>query len=559
LASLDMPTQPFASAWAPFHHRWFSTIWIATVISGIGGWMSSAASGWLMTSLRPDPVMVALVQAASTFPMFLLAIPAGALADIIDKRRLLLFGELSITIIATVFAAIVWLDLATPLNLLLFTLLTGTAVALTWPAWLAVVPQLVPKADLSAAITADSMGMNVSRAVGPALGGAIAGALGLSAPFWVNGFSNLGVVAALLAWRPRKGVKSTLPVERLGSAIRTGVRYARHSPPLRATLVRAVAFFVFGSAYWALLPLITHSQIGGGPSLYGALLGTIGGSAVAGAMLMPQLESKIGRNGVVIASTIGTAVALVLFGLANDWLLATAASIIAGVCWIGAVASLNVSAQVALPDWVRGRGIAIYMSVFFGALTAGSALWGGVADVLGLSMANFVAAAGLLIGIPATCRWQLPSGKQLDLTPSMHWPAPILNPSLAESRGRVLVLMEYRVSADHRAPFLAAVQNLGEERRRDGAYAWGIFEDVAEDDRFVETFLVESWLEYLRQHERATRRGRALDQAVKAFSSPGDPVVSHLISADGNGILPTRHKRAWRDLIFRKKSIRPDA
>src|SRR3954463_10943545 len=289
---MDVATQPLTSALAPFHHRLFSTIWIATVASSIGGWMSSAASAWLMTSLRPEPVMVALVQAASTVPMFLLAIPAGALADIFDKRRFLLFGEVSITITATVFAAIVWLDLATPLNLLLFTLLSSTAVAFTWPAWLAVVPQLVPKEDLSAAIAADSMGMNVSRAVGPALGGVFASGLGLSAPFWVNGFSNLGVIAALLAWRPRKAGKSTLPIERLGSAIRTGLRHARYNPPLRATLVRAVAFFLFSSAYWALLPLLTHSQLAGGPSLYGALLGTIGASAVAGAILMPRMESN---------------------------------------------------------------------------------------------------------------------------------------------------------------------------------------------------------------------------------------------------------------------------
>src|SRR4051812_47985724 len=191
----------------------FSTIWAATVASSIGGWMSSAASAWLMTSLKPDPVMVALVQAASTFPMFLFAIPAGALADILDKRLFLLVGELSITVTATVFAAIVWLDLATPFNLLLFTVVSSTAVAFTWPAWLVVVPQLVPKADLPAAIAADSMGINISRAIGPALGGVVAASLGLSAPFWVNGFSNIGVVGALFAWRPRKAGESTLPME----------------------------------------------------------------------------------------------------------------------------------------------------------------------------------------------------------------------------------------------------------------------------------------------------------------------------------------------------------
>jgi MFS family permease len=506
--------------------------------------------------------MVSLVQVASTLPIFLLAIPAGALADIFDKRLFLVFGEVGITVTAMIFAAIVWLDLATPLNLLLFTLLSSTAVAFTWPAWLAVVPQLVPKADLSAAIAADSMGMNVSRAVGPALGGVVATSLGLSAPFWVNSFSNLGVVAALLAWRSRKAAKSTLPVERLGNAIRIGLRHARHSPPLRATLVRAVAFFLFGSAYWALLPLITHTQLGGGASLYGALLGTIGASAVVSGMFIPGMENWIGRNGVVVASSVGTALALILFGLASDWVLATVASIIAGASWIAAAASLNVCAQAALPEWVRGRGIAIYVTVFFGALTVGSGVWGGIADMIGLRMALFLAAAALLVGVPITARWRLLTGKQLDLSPSMQWPAPSLNRSLLESRGRVLVIVEYRINNEDRAAFLDAIEDLGEERRRNGAYGWGIFEDITEDEKFLETFFVESWLEYLRQHERGTRSGRTLDQKVKAFTLGGEPAVSHLIAPERHEFFPPRHKRAWRQLVFRRRSqdsVRPDS
>jgi hypothetical protein len=208
---------------------------------------------------------------------------------------------------------------------------------------------------------------------------------------------------------------------------------------------------------------------------------------------------------------------------------------------------LNVSAQVALPGWVRGRGIAIYVSVFYGAITIGSALWGTVADALGFTITHFVAAAGMLAGIPATSRWRLHTGKQLDLTPSMHWPAPVFDRSLRESNGRVLVMVEYRINTQDRTPFLAAIEDLGQERRRDGAYAWGIFEDVAEDDRFLETFLVESWLEYLRQHERATRRGRELAEIAEAFSRGGKkPTVTHLIAAEFNNPFPARHKRAWR-------------
>src|SRR5580704_16784218 len=230
------------SPWSPFRYPIFALMWTATVVSNIGGWMYSAASGWLMTSLNPDPLIVSLVQVASTAPLFLFAVPAGALADIVDKRKFVIVGELAIMIVSTIFAGIVWLDLATPLNLLLFTFLSSAAAALTSPPWQAVVPQLVPKPVLNPAVAANSVGINVSRAVGPALGGVMAAGIGISAPFWFNGFSNAGVLAALLWWRPPQQGSRHLPVERFYNALRTGFRHAWNNPHLGATLIRAVAF-----------------------------------------------------------------------------------------------------------------------------------------------------------------------------------------------------------------------------------------------------------------------------------------------------------------------------
>ena len=373
-ATLASPAASVASPWSPFRQPIFAVIWTATVVSNVGGWMASAASGWLMTSLNPDPLVVSLVQVATTLPMFLVAIPAGALADILDMRRFLLIGETVYTIVSAIFAAIVWFGLATPTNLLLFTFLTGVAGALVSPAWQAVVPQLVPKQDLNPAVAANSAGVNVSRAVGPALGGVIV-AQGISAPFWINAVSNLGVVGALLWWRQTQKATQHLPVERFYSAIRTGFRYARNNPQLRATLIRAVSFFLFASAYWALLPLVTRNQIAGGPDLYGYLLGAIGAAAVGAALALPWLKPRLGPDRLVAAGTLGTAVAMVLFGLARNSATALAASIIAGASWIAVISSVNVSAQLALPDWVRGRGLAIFVTAFFGALTAGSAIW----------------------------------------------------------------------------------------------------------------------------------------------------------------------------------------
>jgi MFS family permease len=531
---LDPPRPPArpVSPWSPFRHPTFTVLWGATVAANIGTWMYTAASGWLMTGLNPDPLIVSLVQVAASLPVFMFALPAGALADIIDRRRFLIGVEVATTAVSAVFAALVVLDLVTPINLLIFTFLIGAGGALAAPAWQSIVPQLVPRADLQQAVAINSIGFNISRAIGPALGGAVTAALGIAAPFWINAVSNLGVIGGLLWWRsPQKGA-GHLPAERFGSALRMGIRHARHNPHLRATLIRAVGFFLFASAYWALLPLVARNQIAAGPETYGLLLGAIGAGAVAGALALPWLKARLGPDRVVAAGTVGTAVALVLFGLAHNTASGLAASLIAGISWIALLSSLNVSAQVALPEWVRGRGLALFMTVYFGAHTVGSAVWGQVATLLGLPLTHFIAAAGACLTIPLTWRWHLQTGADLDLTPSMHWPAPIVSHDVAEDRGPVLVTVEYRIDPKDRAQFLAALDRLGHERRRDGAYAWGVFEDAAEPGRVVETFLVGSWLEHLRQHARVTHADRLLQDEIERFNLDGAPKVTHLIAIE---------------------------
>jgi MFS family permease len=517
---------------APFRHPAFAVIWTATLVSNVGGWMYSAASAWLMTSLDPDPFLVALVQAASALPICLLALPAGALADIFDKRKFLIVVEILTTAVSAVYAVIVGLGLATPGNLLLFTVLIGAAGALTVPAWQAVVPQLVPRRDLPPAIAVNSVGVNISRALGPALGGVAISAYGIVAPFWINAASNLAIVASLLWWRPVKKPGTLLPAEHFGRAILAGLRYARHNRHLRATLVRAAGFFLFASAYWALLPLVAREQITGGPGLYGVLLGTIGVGAVGGAFFLPWLKLKLGPDWLMACGALGQAVAMVLYGVARDPALALVASAIAGATWIAAVATLTVSAQVALPDWVRGRGLALYTTVFFGCLTLGSALWGEVAVLVGLPLSHFIAAAGAVAAIPLTWRWKLQTGAGLDLTPSMHWPTPLTTQGVDRERGPVLVTVEYRIRSADRQPFLEAIAKLEHARRRDGAYAWGVFEDAAEAGRMVETFLLESWMEHLRQHERVTKADRAVQDALARYNLDGAPIVTHFIAAE---------------------------
>ena len=297
----EASAEPVSSILSPFRHKNFAVIWSATIAANIGGWMYNAAAAWLMTSLDPDPLMVSLVQVAAALPMFLFALPAGAIADIVDKRRLLILVELSIMVLSAVFAALVMLALVTPAVLLAFLFVIGVGSALAAPAWQSIVPQLVPRKDLSAAVAANSVGVNISRAIGPALSGMLTVTAGIAAPFWVDAFSNAGSVGALLWWRSPQRSKRRLPAARFAGAVRTGLRYARNNPPLRATLYRAAAFFIFASAYWALLPVVARTQIGGGAALYGILLGAIGAGAIGGAVMLPRLKAWLGADGLVAA------------------------------------------------------------------------------------------------------------------------------------------------------------------------------------------------------------------------------------------------------------------
>jgi MFS family permease len=529
-AGANLATPP--SPWSPFRHRAFAVLWTATVISNIGTWMQNAAAGWLMTGLNPDPLIVSLVQVATTLPMFLFGLPAGALADIVDRRRLLIGVQIGLTLAIAIFAVMVWRQSATPLTLLVFTFLTGAGSASIGPSWQAIVPQLVPREHLAPAVAANSIGFNVSRAIGPALAGFIISEMGIAAPFWINAVSNITVIAALTWWQPPAAGAGRLPAERFGSAILVGLRHAAANLDLRASMMRALGFFFSASAYWALLPLVARDQIGGGPGLYGLLLGAIGTAAVLGAFLLPFLTHRLGADRVVVAGTLGTVAALVLFGIAKLPVIALVASFAAGVSWIAVIATINVSAQMALPAWVRGRGLSLFATVMFGGLTLGSIAWGQLAGALGLPATHYAAACCLAASIPLLRRWKLQANPGVDLSPSTHWPAPVVAADIEADRGPVLVMVEYRIRPETREAFIEKLRELSYQRRRDGAFDWGVFEDAAEIGRVVETFVVSSWLEHLRQHQRVTQESRELQELVGAFHiGPTPPVVSHLISA----------------------------
>ena len=538
-ASPDAPAGP-AWRWGVFGNLAFTVILIANSASNIGFALFDTSSNWLMTSLNPDPMMVSAVQIAATLPMFLLTLPAGVLTDIIDARRLLIGAQLAVTAVSIVFTAVVALHWATPAVLLATAFCLGGTSALAAPAWLVITPMLVKRQDLDNAIAINNASYNVSRAVGPALGGLAIATFGIALPFWFFCAGNLAVLAALMWWRAPGRARESLPAERLMSATRTGLRYARNNRALDSTLIRAVAFFPFASAYWALLPLVARTQMHNGPEVYGVLLGMIGLGSILGSFALNRLKALLGPDRLATVGTLGTILALGLYAEAREPMIAALASLIAGASWITMMTTLFVSAQVALPEWVRGRGLAIFLTAYFGAMTLGSAVWGKVASLHGIPNALYLAAAGAAVAMALTARWRLQTAAGLDLTPSMHWRAPMFVHRVEDDQGPILVTVEYRIDPKDTRPFLALAHEIGRERKRDGAYAWGVFEDTQVAGRIVETFLIQSLLELKHLRARVTKADRIIeDQARALLKEP--PKLTLLVAP-----MRQRHKRRKR-------------
>jgi len=507
----------------------FSVILAASSLANVGIAMFDTSMSWLMTSLNPDPMMVSAVQVATMAPMFLLTVPAGALSDIVDPRRLLIAAQGGVLAVSIAFALFVTLGAATPVNLLLTTFALGIGGAIAAPVWQLVTPKLVGKEDLDSAIAINNASYSVSRAIGPALGGFVIAALSIDVPFWCYCVGNLAVVAAVLWWSAPRRPKETLPAERFTSAVRTGLRYVRYNRDMDATLIRAVAFFLFGCAYWALLPLVARSQMHNGAAVYGALLGMIGFGSIVASVALNRLKQRIGPDWLARLATVGTIAALAMYGAAQGLALAFLASFLAGVSWTIMMTTLFVSAQLALPDWVRGRGMAILLTAYFGAMTIGSAVWGKVASEWGLPATFVLAAAGTFVGMVLTWGRHLQTAAGQDLSPSLHWTDRTFVLAVDDDQGPVLVTVEYRVAREDRPAFLAIMREIGSERRRDGAFAWNVFEDAADGGRVIETFLIQSILELRHLRERVTKADQMVEARAHAYLK-APPLAQFLIA-----------------------------
>lgn len=514
---------------APLRQKVFAVLWVATIIGNTGSFIRDVASSWLVTDLSATPAAVSLVQAAATLPVFLLAIPAGVLSDILDRRKFLIAVQLLLASASLCLLTLSAMGLQSVSSLVAFTFIGGIGAALVAPTWQAIVPELVQRQDVKGAVALNSLGINISRAIGPALGGLLLAWFGAAVTYGVDVITYVFVVAALLWWRREVSQDDTL-AERFFGAFRAGLRYARSSGELHVVLIRAAVFFAFSSAIWALLPLVARQLLGGDASFYGMLLGAVGAGAICGALVMPRLRARLDADGLLLAAAILTAAVMGVLSLAPPQWAAVGALLVCGAAWITALTTLNSTAQSILPNWVRGRSLAVYLTVFNGAMTGGSLAWGAIAEAVGVPAALGIAALGLLCVGLGFHRVKLPRG-EAELVPSNHWPEPLTAQPVENDRGPVLILIEYIVDRMERPAFLKALARLSHERRRDGAYGWGVTEDAADPNRVVEWFMVESWAEHMRQHRRVSKADADVQQEVRAYhKGPEPPAVQHLLA-----------------------------
>jgi MFS family permease len=499
------------------------------VASNIGGAMHDAAGGWTMTTLTHEPLLVALMQTASSLPLFLLAFPAGALADVVDRRRLLLLSQTWMMLVAAALGVVTLLGYLTPWVLLGCTFALGVGAAANAPAWQAILPELVPRADLPPAVALGSVSFNVARAVGPAIGGLLVAASGPGPVFLLNAISFLGVVFVLLRWN-RTPIVGTLPPEDVIGAMRAGARYVRHHLPLRTVLVRSAVFVAFASAVWSLLPLVAKRQLELGAVGYGALLGCLGVGAVTGAWLLPAVRQRLEVDRLMALATIAFAAATAAVAVVGIPVVAGAALVVAGMAWMANMSSINTAAQTSVSTWVRARALAVSLLVIQGGMALGALAWGTLANETMIETALLVSSGGLVLGLLVASRFRFDVHEGLDHTLAPPIPMPDIQGD--DDDGPVLVTVEYRIDPARAPEFLDAMRGLGRVRRRDGAELWGVFRDATDPTRFVETFTVASWIEHVRQHGRMTVSDRELQSVVRGFHTGDEPpVVTHLLGA----------------------------
>ncbi|RSK43923.1 MFS transporter [Hymenobacter rigui] len=522
-------TSPFTPLKIPF----FRMLWIASFVSNIGTWMQNVGAVGLMTELTASPVLVALLQTASALPVFLLSLPAGALADLVDRRRMLLATQTWMAAVALLLAAVTLLGLNNPWLLLTLTFLLGLGGALNNPVWQTVTPELVPRQELPQAIALNSVSFNLARAFGPALGGLVIGYFSAGAAFLLNGLSFLATIYMVYSWKREPQATSTLATERVIAAIRGGVRYARFAPAVQHILVRGVSFTFGASALFALMPAVVARRLQLPTSFYSMLLSCMGLGAVIAAVTLPRLNRRLSIDWRVTLATAAFAGGLLGLGYAdNRWLLYGLLTLV-GMAWMLVLNSFSVGVQTVVPRWVQARTISLYLLTIQGGMALGSVVWGTVAERLGVTVALSGAAGWLGLTTLLVLKFSLrTSPETLDHTPARPRLEPVLAEAPTPTEGPVIITTTYRIEPRNRPPFTYLMEQLGRIRRREGAIGWGLYADLADPVRMVEYFMVESWEEHAQQHERGVSRDEAdlKNQIRQLHEGPEPPHVTHLLA-----------------------------
>ncbi len=493
-----------SSTFSPLRHETYRTIWFASLASNFGGLIQAVGAAWMMTVITSSEDMVALVQTSTALPIMLFSLISGALADNYDRRRIMLTAQSAMLLVSILLTACAILGWITPGLLLFFTFLIGCGTALNNPSWQASVGDMVPRADLPEAVTLNSMGFNITRSVGPAIGGAIVAAAGAAAAFAVNALSYIALLYVLFRWRPSTPA-STLPRETLGSAIFAGLRYVSMSPNLEKILLRGLVFGIGASSIQALLPVVALDLVSGGPLTYGFMLGAFGIGAIGGAVLSTRLREMFSSETIIRLAFSGFAFSAVIAALSPSAVLTSAGLLVAGACWVSALSLFNIIVQLSTPRWVVGRALSLYQTVTFGGIAGGSWLWGVAADRYGLSNALLMSAAVLLLGVVIGLRFSMPAFATLNLDPLNRFIEPALGLDITPRSGPIVIQVDYQIADDDLAEFMTLMEERRRIRIRDGARNWALMRDLENPGLWTETYHTPTWVEYIRHNQRRTQ------------------------------------------------------
>jgi MFS family permease len=541
------------SGLSPLKYGTFRAIWLAAIVSNIGSMMQSVGESWLMTSLVVSSLIVALTWASDSLSIVALALPAGALADIVDRRRLLIISQSWMFAIAMILGLMTLLGFISPFSLIILIFLLGLGEAISTPAFSPFLLGTVPRTETRNAIILNSVALNIGRGIGPAIGGILVAVVGPSIVFILNALSFAGIVMVLLhTARQNRAAHATmstqqLPAERISEAMRTGLRYVRNSRSIHLVFIRVIVFAISASALPALLPSLSRYALGLTATDYGILFGLFGfGAIISGIVIVPRVTNKISPDRLIVLATMLFATSLVVIGTLQNSVILGAAMIGGGVAQIMSYSSFSFVLYRSLPNWVMSRVASVYQMVLQAAIVGGSVLWGLVADHLGIKIALLLAGLVLAIGLISKIKFPLKAGNEIvDVSPSMHWPSPTVLFEPEFEQGPVLVQIEYRIDPTRHKEFAKAMRELRVIRKRDGAFFWGLFRHDKYPDVYIEAFMVESWAEHLRQHERITIADRSIEDRARSFHiGEKPPVVSHFIAEPFDTMVEDENKKS---------------